>query len=120
MPFSLTFWESNGYFLQARKNGLHVDQRKVEKTVSRYNGYKSVFTNPWMLRQKNRSSIKGLGKYEQKEWTHSLFAVPIVRNHLPVVELTPRSKYTSSGFMSRHEWRVDKSAAKTRTNQNVC
>ena len=57
-----------------------------------YNGYKSVFTNPWLLRQKNRSSIKGLGKNEQKEWTHSLFAVQIVRNHLDVVELTPRSK----------------------------
>ena len=28
----------------------------------------------------------------QIEWTHSLFAVPIVRNHLAVVELTPRSK----------------------------
>ena len=34
----------------------------------------------------------GLGKYQQREWTHSLFAVPIVRNHLAVVELTPRSK----------------------------
>ena len=60
--------------------------------MPRYNGYKSVFTNPWLLRQKNRCSIKRLGKYQQREWTHSLFAVPIVRNHLAVVELTPRSK----------------------------
>ena len=60
----------------------------------RYNGYKFVITNPWLLRvrQKNRCLIKGLGKYQQREWTHSLFAVPIVRNHLAVVELTPRSK----------------------------
>ena len=82
---------------QARSNGLHVDQRTIEKTVSRtyikrprYNGYESVFTNLWLLRQKNRCSIKGSGKYQQREWTHSLFAVPIVRSHLPVFALTPR------------------------------
>ena len=46
------------------------------------------------VRQKNRCSIKGLGKYQHREWTYSLFAVPIVRNHfdLAVVDLTPRSK----------------------------
>ena len=58
-------------------------------------------------------------------WGPALFAVPIVRNHLAVVELTPRSTcklrvYTSSGFMSHHEWRVDKSAARTCKNRNAC
>ena len=43
----------------------------------------------------------------QKEWTHSLFAVPIVRNHLAVVELTPRSKCMYA-------------AARTRKNRNAC
>ena len=28
--------------------------------------------------------------------------------------------YTSSGFMSRHEWRVDKSTARTCKNRNAC
>ena len=30
------------------------------------NGYKSVFTNSWLVRQRNRSWIKGLGKNPQK------------------------------------------------------
>ena len=75
---------------QARSNGLNVDQRLVEQTAYRTeikrpcdNGYKSVFTNPWLLRQKNRSSINGLGKNQQKEWTRSLFAVPFVRATQP-------------------------------------
>ena len=33
----------------------------------RDNGYKSVFTNSWLVRQKHRSWIKGLGKNPQKE-----------------------------------------------------
>ena len=59
---------------QARSNSLHVDQRLAEQTAyhteikrPRDNGYKSAFTNPWLLRQKNRASIKGLGKNQQKE-----------------------------------------------------
>ena len=50
----------------------------------RDNGYKSVFTNYWLVRQRHRSWIKGLGKNPQKEWTRSLFAVPFVRGHPPV------------------------------------
>ena len=30
------------------------------------NGYKSVFTNIWLVRQRDRSWIKGLGKNPQK------------------------------------------------------
>ena len=59
---------------QAPINGLHIDQRLVEKTAYRTeikrpcdNGYKSVFTNPWLVRQRNRSSINGLGKTQQNE-----------------------------------------------------
>ena len=59
---------------QARSNGLYVDQHLVEQTAYRTeikrprdNGYKSVFTNSWLLLQKNGSSIKGLGKNQQKE-----------------------------------------------------
>ena len=53
--------------------------REIKDLVT--NGYKSVFTNPWLVRQMHRSWIKGLGKNPQKEWTRSLFAVPFVRGH---------------------------------------
>ena len=47
-----------------------IDQRPVEQTAYRReikdNGYKSVFTNSWLVRQRNRSWIKGLGKNPQK------------------------------------------------------
>ena len=98
MPFSLTL----SFFItivfvpvqfdrcQAPINGQHIDQCTVEKTVSPYidqNGLdtmdiKSVFTNPWLVWQRSRCSIKGLGKDQQKEWTRSLFAVAFVRSQL--------------------------------------
>ena len=55
------------------------------------NGYKSVFTNSWLVCQGNRSWIKGLGKNLQKEWTRSLFAVPFVRGRRTVTPWTPRN-----------------------------
>ena len=57
----------------------------------RDNGYKSVFTNSWLVRQRHRSWIKGLGKNPQKEWTRSLFSVPFVRGHPSVTSGTPRN-----------------------------
>ena len=50
------------------------------------NGYKSIFTNYWLVRQKHRSWIKGLEKNSQKEWTRSFFAVPFVRGHPTVTQ----------------------------------
>ena len=54
-----------------------IDQRPVEQTAYRreieHNGYKSVFTNSWLVRQRNRSWIKGLGKNpQQSELVHCL------------------------------------------------
>ena len=47
-----------------------IDQHPVKQTAYRRdikdNGYKSVFTNSWLVRQRNRSWIKGLGKNPQK------------------------------------------------------
>ena len=47
-----------------------IDPHPVEQTAYRKdikdNGYKSVFTNSWLVRQRNRSWIKGLGKNPQK------------------------------------------------------
>ena len=47
-----------------------IDQHPVEQTAYRREikdyGYKSIFTNSWLVRQRNRSWIKGLGKNPQK------------------------------------------------------
>ena len=47
-----------------------IDQHPVEQTAYRREikeyGYKSVFTNSWLVRQRNRSWIKGLGKNPRK------------------------------------------------------
>ena len=72
MPHSLTFRELNGNFFycgrlssaqldrwQAPKQRPIIDQRLVEQTAYRRdikdNGYKSVFINSWLVRQRNRS-----------------------------------------------------------------
>ena len=54
----------------APKQRPSIDQRPVEQTAYlteiKDNGYKSVFTNSWLVRQRSRSCIKGLGKHPQK------------------------------------------------------
>ena len=56
--------------LQAPKHRPIIGPHPVEQTAFRRdikdNGYKSVFTNLWLVRQRNRSWIKGLGKNPQK------------------------------------------------------
>ena len=56
--------------LQAPKHRLIIGPHPVEQTAFRRdikdNGYKSVFTNLWLERQRNRSWIKGLGKNPHK------------------------------------------------------
>ena len=101
-----------------------IDQHPVEQTAYRReiedNGYKSVFTNSWLVRQRNRSWIKGLGKSPQKSelvhcwqcllsgatkpWPHGL------RETIVCMALK------SSVTMARHLWRVDKAPAKTHKN----
>ena len=68
------------------------------------NGHKSVFTNSWLVRQRNRSWRKGIRQKSTKEWTHSLTAVPFVWGHRTVSPRTPEKHlrvYTSSRTMSR-------------------
>ena len=47
-----------------------IDLHPVEQTAYprdiKDNGYRSFFTNSWLVRQRNRSCIKGLGKNPQK------------------------------------------------------
>ena len=79
----MTFRELNGYFFyygrlsfaqldrwQAPTQRPIIDQHPVEQTAYRReikdHGYKSVFTNSWLVHQRNRSWIKGLGKNPQK------------------------------------------------------
>ena len=59
-----------------------IDQHPVKQPAYRReikdHGYKSVFTYFWLVYQRNRSWIKGLGQKSTKEWTLSLLAVPFV------------------------------------------
>ena len=80
--------EAMAYYQPApgRTDGIpERDQRPCD------NGYKSVFTNSWLVRQRHRSCIKGLGKNPQKKWTRSFLAVPFVRGHPTVTQGTPRN-----------------------------
>ena len=69
----------NGYFFyfivvvflldrwQAPKQLPIIDPHPAEQMAYRRdNGYKSVVANSWLVRQRNRSWIKGLGKNPQK------------------------------------------------------
>ena len=55
---------------QAPQQRPIIDPQPVEQTSYwrdiKNNGYKSVFTNSWLVRQRNKSWIKGLGKNPQK------------------------------------------------------
>ena len=68
-----------------------TDSIPVRDQRPRNNGYKSICTISWLVCQKKRSWIKGLGKNQQKEWNRSLFAVPSVRGHRTVTPWTPRN-----------------------------
>ena len=80
--------------LQAPKQQPIIDPHPVKQTAYRRdikdNGYKSVFTNSWLVSQKNRSWI-GIMQKSTKEGTHSMTAVPFVQGHRTVSPWTPRN-----------------------------
>ena len=73
------------------------------------NGYKSVFTNSWLVRQRNRSWIKRLKIHKRV----SLFIAgsafcPGLPNRDPMDSKKHLRVYTSTSSMARHPWRVNK------------
>ena len=87
------------------------------------NGYKSVFTNSWLVHQRHRSWIKGLGKNPQKEETRSLFAVPSDWGHSTVTPGTPRNNdvYTRlSPWWHATRGVFTSLPAETHKNRNAC
>ena len=64
------------------------------------NGEIFLHSHSWLVGQRNRCWIKGLGKNPQKEWAQSLFAVPFVRGLPSVTRWTPR-KVQISRIMSQ-------------------
>ena len=115
--------------LSSSKLGLHVEQRLVEQTAYRTekkrpcdNGYKSVFTNPWLLRQKQVFDKRIRQKSTKR--VNSLIVCSAIcpgpPNRDPMDSEKRLRVYTSAATMARHEWHVDKSSAKTRKNQNAC
>ena len=90
----------------------------------RDNGYKSVFTNSWLVRQRHRSWIlKGLGKKSTKR-VNSFIACRAFCPGSPNRDPRDSEKwwhvYTSIAMMARHAWRVYKSSSKTHKNRNAC
>ena len=98
--------EATAYYQPAPGRTDGIPEREIKD-----NGYKSVFTNSWLVRQRNRSWIKGLGKNPQKSW------------QLPNREPTDSEKrlrvYKSSAMMACHAWYVDKAPTKTHKNRNA-
>ena len=147
MPDSLTFRELNGQFFfycgrlssaqldrrQALKQRPIIDQRPVEQTAYRRdikdNGYKSVFTNSWLVCQRNRSWIKGLGKNPQnsrKSEAHSLTTVPFVRGHrtvspglretLACIHVIPHNVTATCGVLTRLPHKLTKNGMHVETS----
>ena len=71
--------EATAYYRPAPSRTDSIPERDQEPCD---NGYKSVFTNSWLVRQRYR----WLGKYPQKEWTRSLLV-----GHPTVTPRTPRN-----------------------------
>ena len=79
----------------------------------RDNGYKSIFTNSWLVRQRHRSWIKGLGKKSNKRVSSFIAGSAFCLGPLncdPMDSETQLRVYKSDATMARHTYR----------NQNVC
>ena len=105
LVFLLASSKATAYYRPApgRTDGiLERDQRPCD------NGYKSVFTNFWLVRQRHR---------HKSELVHCLQCL--------LSGATGDSKkrwrvYTSIAMMACHAWRVYKSSGKTHKNRNAC
>ena len=69
------------------QHGLVNHMAKLTKLAD---GEIFLYSHSWLVAQRNRCWIKGLGKNPQKEWAGSLFAVPFVRGLPSVTHWTPR------------------------------
>ena len=68
------------------------------------NGEIFLYSRSWLVGQRNRCWIKGLGKNPQKEWARSLFAVPFgLRENgmsVRISRIMPQNVYTRPPFYS--------------------
>ena len=81
------------------------------RTDGRDNGCTSVFTNYWLVRQRNRLWIKGLGKNPQKSeliyWRHCLLSgatepCPLgLRETLACIHVIPHNVTATCGVLTR-------------------
>ena len=102
-----------------------INQRPVEQTAYRReikdHGYKSIFTNSWLVRQRNRSWIKGLGKIHKR--VNSFIAGSAFCSGPPNREPTDSEKWLRvhmlARTMARHGWRVDKALGQN-TQKSEC
>ena len=92
------------------------------------NGYKSVFTNLWLERQRNRSWIKGLGKNPQKSpkihkrvnsFIDGSAFCPGAPKHVSSDSEKHLRVYTSSHKCHSHVWCVDTATGKTLADRRL-
>ena len=89
----------------------------------RGNGYKSVFTNSWLVCQRNRSWIKGIRQKSPKRVNSFIVCsafCPGPPNRDPMDSEKRLRAYKSAATMAHHTWRVDKSPGHTHRNRNAC
>ena len=112
---------------QATKQQPIIDQHPVEQMAYRKdikeNGYKSIFTNSWLVHQRNGSWIKGLGKNPQKSelvhWWQCLLSgatepwPPWTPRNTCVYTRQPAQWHATGDVLTRLP-------AKTHKNRNAC
>ena len=114
--------------LQAPKQRPIIDPHPVEQTAYRRdikeNGYKSIFTNSWLVRQRNRSRIKGLGKKSSDliHWWQCLLSgvpnrVPLgLRETLACIHVIPHNAMTTCGMLTWPPAKLTKSGMRVKTS----
>ena len=96
---------------QAPKQRPIIDRHPVEQIAYRTdikdNGYIFVFTNSWLVRQRSRSWIKGLGKNPLIHWRQCLLSgatepCPLgLRETLACIHVIPHNVTATCGVLTR-------------------
>ena len=119
---AVVFLVHNWYRCKLQSTGrLSVKQTAFRRDI-KDNGYKSVFTNLWLERQRNRSLIRDEAKIHKRvnSFIDSSAVCPGAPKRVPSDSEKHRHVYTYSHVCHSHEWRVDMATGKTLKKRNAC
>ena len=116
--------------LQAPKQRPIIDPHPVAQTAYQKdikdNGYKSIFTNSWLVRQRNRSWRKGLSKNPQKSklihWQQCLLSgatepCPLgLRETFACIYVIPHNVTATCGVLTRPPAKLTKNEMRVKTS----